>query len=737
MPRSVTFAHWYVGLFAVLAVLAVPPTAAAQARQEAADKAATGDNTSVVRTPAPGAVELEAAHVKRYDAAIAPVRDHALPAGDAERLRGAFSRISANDDAAARADRDAISDPIARKLVDWFRLRSGIGTVDEYSAFLATNSRWPNRQLMTRRMEEAMFGRNLPAARVQAAFKDRAPASAAGHAALAVARLEQGDKAGAKRHASIAWREHDLPASLESAYIASLGSLLTAEDHKWRLDRLLIDDIRWRGERRARANVARRMLKYLSEGEQKKAKARIAALERSRSAGGLLVKLPAEKEDQRDWGLEFHRIQDLRRRGKAEEAAKRLLKVPLQDKEKIVAPDEWWHERRSIAFELLEAGNPKLAYEVVKTAGALSVNPRKNQAFHAGWLALRYLGDANRAEQHFAGMREAADGPLTSAKAAYWLGRAVEAQAKKAKGGADETMARARKHYEDAAQFADTFHGQLARSQLGKSAAVLHVKMPAAPTPEQVESFRKLELPRAAVIAHRAGLPRHIIRTLLARMQLNQDNEAGIAMVAHLSQALGDTQMTVRIGKAGIARGHNLIVYSYPVHAFPSFKPLRQPPEMALLLGIARQESEFNNATKSGAGARGILQVMPITARHVCRDYRIKCDIGRLMKDELYNAMLGSAYIADRMGEFRGSYVLGIAGYNAGPGRARQWIREFGDPRDSKIDVIDWIHRIPFDETRAYVQKVLSNVQVYRARLAAGPVPIRVMHDLSRARDSQ
>ena len=119
----------------------------------------------------------------------------------------------------------------------------------------------------------------------------------------------------------------------------------------------------------------------------------------------------------------------------------------------------------------------------------------------------------------------------------------------------------------------------------------------------------------------------------------------------------------------------------------------------------------------SGAGARGILQVMPITARHICRDYKLKCDIPRLMKDAAYNTMLGSAYVADRMEEFSGSYVLTLAGYNAGPGRAREWISEFGDPRSGKVDPIDWIHRIPLEETREYVQKVLSNIQVYRARL--------------------
>ena len=178
----------------------------------------------------------------------------------------------------------------------------------------------------------------------------------------------------------------------------------------------------------------------------------------------------------------------------------------------------------------------------------------------------------------------------------------------------------------------------------------------------------------------------------------------------------------------------NLLVYAYPVHPFPAYAPLRTPPEMALMLGIARQESEFNMQTVSGAGARGILQVMPVTARHVCGDYKIKCDLARLLTDNAYNTMMASAYIGDRMGEFQGSYVLAIAGYNAGPGRARQWIREFGDPRDPKVDVVDWIHRIPFEETREYVQKVLSNLQVYRARLGSGPTPIRIEEDLVRAR---
>ena len=158
----------------------------------------------------------------------------------------------------------------------------------------------------------------------------------------------------------------------------------------------------------------------------------------------------------------------------------------------------------------------------------------------------------------------------------------------------------------------------------------------------------------------------------------------------------------------------------------------RTPPETALLLGLARQESEFGTHVVSGAGARGILQVMPGTARHICRQYKIKCSTSQLTSDPSHNLMLASAYVADRLDYVDGSYILALTSYNAGPGRTRQWLRELGDPRDPSVDPIDWIYQIPFDETRDYVQKVLSNVQVYRARL--GQKSGSIMADLVRAR---
>jgi soluble lytic murein transglycosylase len=272
----------------------------------------------------------------------------------------------------------------------------------------------------------------------------------------------------------------------------------------------------------------------------------------------------------------------------------------------------------------------------------------------------------------------------------------------------------------------------LSRLKLDPKATALKVDPPTAPTPDEIARFNGLDTVKAAVIAQRTGLDHSLVRAFLVQLRSHMRSEAEVAMLAHLAEEIGDTQMAVRIGKYGVAQGFNLIYYAYPLHRLPTYRPLRRPPETAFILGIARQESEFNTMTMSHAGARGILQVMPVTARHVCRDYKIRCDIARLMKDPAYNTMLGSAYIGDRMEEFRGSYILAIAGYNAGPGRAREWIREFGDPRDPKVDPIDWIHRIPFQETREYVQKVLSNIQIYRARLGEEATAVRLIADLRR-----
>ena len=698
---------------------AKPKATVAAEPARAPDKAAPA-RALMPKPAAPSKVEAE--HSQRLDAAIAATRDYALPAEEAHRIGEAVKAIDSADLSKARALEDKVHDPVARKLIHWYRLRSGHGEPAEYHAFLDANPAWPDRDRIGQRLEEALFVRGGSADAIKSQFATSEPRSGVGLAALASAHLAAGDEVEAKRLAATAWRLRTIPAELETGFLARFGRYLTVADHKWRLDRLLIDDLRWAGERTSRAQIIRRLLPHLPPAERKKGEARLAVLLKSKGARKLIDGLPAEPQP--DWGLVFHRAQALRQAGKTDEAAKLLLGAPTEEA-KTVVPDEWWVERRANAYEALKAGKPKLAYELVREAGPLSVNPLKEQQFMAGWLALRYLNDPALAETHFLALRKAADGPLSRAKASYWLGRTAEAM---------NNPAAAKEHYQEAVRDPDTFHGLLARQKLEPGRQPIVIAAPAEPTQEQIDRFNGLDAVKAVAVARKAGLAPEIMRAFIVRLRTTLASEAEVAMLAHLADALGDTQSAVRTGKAAVARGQNLLYYAYPVHPFPAYSPLRKPPETAFLLGIARQETEFNILTVSGAGAKGLLQVMTVTAAHICRDYRIKCETKRLLSDPSYNAMLASAYIGDRMDEFSGSYVLTLAGYNAGPGRARQWIREFGDPRDPKIDPIDWIERIPIQETREYVAKVLANVQIYRARLGEGEAALRLEEDLNRAR---
>lgn len=744
--RTPRFPNWSGRLLTAAWVLALCPlallcdqtTANAQIPPPGASPARTAAATvPVIEPPAPSAMPAkyrkgaepppnadnddEAAYRRFADEAVRPILGHKISKTDLERVKTAFGNLRKGQVQSADATASAMRDPTARKMVAWFKLVHGKGTPRDYRRFLDQNPAWPRRGHLTGRMEEKLFLNGATTDEILSHFSNGKPETALGQAALAAAHLAKGDREKARLLAATAWREGDIPSEHEKQFLERFKPLLTTTDHRWRLDRLLLNDKRWKAGRNKQAAEIRRIIPLLSEAEQTKAKARLAVYLRESNAPKLMAAIPVEEKA--DWGLAFQRAQMLRRQDKTTAAVKILLSAPTHGHD-IVSLDDWWEERRLNAYQALRDDNYKLAYTLVRDAGQLSANPLKEQRFMAGWIAMRYLNDPQSALGHFQAMREAADGPLSRSKSNYWVGRTLDALGRKAE---------ARKAYEQASQQTDTFHGLLAHQTLNPGNQSIVIHPPTRATKQQIEDLRARDALRAAVIAERAGLGGNIVRPFLANSRIIHDDEAWSGLVAHLADALGDTQMSLRLAKYAIAAGHNLVIYSYPTRAFPAYKPLRKPPEKAFLLGIARQETEFNTRTVSGAGARGLLQVMPITARHVCRDHKIKCDIQRLLTDKVYNTMIGSAYIGDRMAEFDGNYPLTLAGYNAGPGRARQWIRSFGDPRSAKLDAVDWIERIPFKETRNYVAKVLSNIQIYRARIGDQPA-LRLDRDLGRAR---
>lgn len=711
-------------LLAAAALAFVPiPAALGQASAEAPIELAqaAGAAAAIEKRSTPS--ESEAAYMSRMDKIVAPLLDYELSADDVAKLKDAIKALSGSDEAKVKELQASIDDPLARRLVEWLRLRRGQGKAADYLKFLADNPQWPSREILQRRMEETLFEEGGDTDLIATYFKDGAARSPAGMAVLASVHLTHGDKDKAKALAAKVWREEDLPETLEKGFLARFGSMLDAEDHKWRLDRLLVEDVRYKADRVERAGRVKRVIALLPDDERKLAQARLSVFMRKSSDKDKATLRSAQKGTGTDWGVVFHKIQHHRRADRLDEAAKLMRSAPL-DPLLVTNLDKWWLERRGLAYLALKKDKPRLAYEIVHDAGPLGANALNDQTFMAGWIALRYLKDTGSAEKHFSTLVSNADGPLTRARANYWLGRTLEAQGKK-------DVARA--SYEKAAQYKDTFHGLLAVQKLSPGSRELTFEAPAFPGAEQGNRFVATDAVKALALARKLDLGRHITRVFLLNAAKIEDDEAWAAMAAHLARVTGDTQTSVRIGKAAIAGGHNLVFYSYPIHALPKYSPLRKPPETAYLLGLARQETEFNSDTVSGAGARGILQVMKITANHVCRDYKIKCAHNKLLTDASYNTMIASAYVADRLDEWEGSYVLGLPSYNAGPGRTREWVKEFGDPRQADVDPVDWIERIPFEETRSYVAKVLSNIQVYRARLGEKS-PLRLDQDLNRAR---
>ncbi|MEZ5924265.1 MAG: lytic transglycosylase domain-containing protein [Hyphomicrobiaceae bacterium] len=662
------------------------------------------------------------------DKAIAPLFSGLPSSADLAHVKASTQAAYRNDIATARAEIEAIADKTARKLAEWYLLRNARGAAGPFDLerFRDGNPDWPTVEIRLR-AEETLLESGGDTGKVIQLLEKEPPRSGAGYGALALAYLAAGDTAKAKATAQRGWREQDMDKDVEAVYLKRLGKLLTAADHKWRVDRMLLNDSRWEGTRKARVAAVKRLLPLLSSEERAKAEARIAVYLCYRGgkcgagAAAALNKLPLEAF--KDWGVAYHKIQILRRTDQEAGAWTRMLKVPT-DATDLVSPDDWWIERRVNAYNALYAGQPKIAYQIAAEHGPVSVNPLKDAEFLAGWIALRFLGDPKRAKTHFEALVAAADGPISRSEGEYWLARAHEALGDKAT---------AREHYGRAAKEYTTFYGQLSRQVLDPKSTKLSIAPVRVPPDETLDRFLRRDIVRATVIAKKAGLV-DLMRVLLSHLRYRLDNEGEMLLLAHLAVSLGDTQSGVRIGKTGIERGFDLVQYAYPTQAMPEFSPLRKLPEQAIFYAIARQESEFNTLTVSGAGARGILQVMPVTAKHICQQYKIKCELSRLQTDPAYNAKLATAYIADRHDDFGGSYIMAIAGYNAGPGRVRGWVSKIGDPRKPNVDPVDWIELIHIEETREYVKKVLSNVQVYRARLGDASTANRIRQDLVRAR---
>jgi len=681
---------------------------------------AAGHTPTAAAAPAPAPPVL--APATRQHAALPPPRKQVPQAavaatsstsqGDKDALENVIELVRKQKPGDATQLQASISDPVARKLAEWVILRSdnNNASVERYRAFVSANPSWPSQTFLRRRLEAALWDDRRDDAAVWSWFENESPISAKGKFALAKAMLARGDRANAERLVREAWRNDGMSEDTETAALDMFGALLTAGDHKTRMDTLLYSTEQEAGGMRA--------AKRLGSGHVALAKARIAANKKSSNLKSLLEAVPRELHG--DPSYMFARIQWLRREEKFSEAAQLMLAAP-KDPNRLHNLNEWWIERRLLARKMLDVGEHRTAYLIARDAALPSRDIYKTeQEFTAGWIALRFLKDPALAAQHFARIGVGSTNPTALARGGYWQGRAAEAAGR---------MQEARAAYGRAAEQSTSYYGQLARAKLG----LPQLELNGVPT-GRGRSVERLEIVRAVQLLYELD-ERELALPIFSDMGENGDPDA-LAGLGELTSRHGDARGMLLLGKAALNRGLPFDHYAYPVSGIPSFKQIGPEVEPSVVYSIARQESAFNPAVVSPAQAYGLMQVTPDAGRYVCKRAGVSFDLNRMKTDSVYNAMLGAAELGGLLEDYRGSYILTFAGYNAGRGSVKKWIERYGDPRDPKVDAVDWVEQIPFSETRNYVQRIMENLQVYRARFGGG-TRLQIEADLHRGASVQ
>ena len=612
--------------------------------------------------------------------------------GTLDRLKNGLDALSSGDLAQARTIRDALpATALDRHILMWAIAINGGNQVPSADIAAAAQALpgWPGLATLRRNSERAMARENPGPNIVVSAFAGSEPQTIEGALLLARAQMELGNAKAALAVLQPYWRNEKLEPKDEATVIKEFGNLIPAADHRIRMEKMLYAD---------RVNSAVRVADLA--GAKALADAWVAVIKGDKKAAALLEAVPA---NQRSAGYVFAKARYLRKQEKFTDAAAIMLKAP-KDRVALIDPDAWWMERRVLSRELLDEGDIKTAYRIAAAHSAETPTNAADAEFHAGWYALRGLNDAKAASGHFSSIAKIAGSPISLSRAYYWLGRAAEA------GGPGN----AKDYYARAATYGTTFYGQLAAERIGRKA--LNVVYPA-PTAADRQTFSKREAVSAITRLEGSGYARYaemLYRDLAA--QLNSPGE--LALLAAMAEKQDNHYLALRVGKIAAQRGLDIGALSHPIGVIPASANISGSGK-ALAYAIARQESEFKVSAVSGAGARGLLQLMPGTAKDLAKKAGMVYSKDRLTTDAAYNATLGANFLGQQLNRFNGSYILTFAGYNAGPRRADQWIARYGDPRGKDIDtVVDWIERIPFSETRSYVQRVMENYQVYKMRLS-------------------
>jgi len=587
---------------------------------------------------------------------------------------------------------------VARKLIEWMLLRDpdSPADFDRYNAFIQASPDWPSIPPLRRRAEARLWQEQRGVVTVRRFVGER-PESVLGRLVVARALLSEGYLEKALSEVRSVWQSAELSAESETEVAEVFPGELSASDDITRMDRRL-------GEKDFEA--AMRAAKRLGVPEVAIVKACDAVQANSTKSETLLEAVP--RESRGDLGYALCRLHWLLAHDNVIAAVKLLAESSSGDLQRQDT-DEWWRECRTLARRLLDLGDAKTAYQVVREA-PVPANPYYRAEFHfiPGWIALRFLSDPTTALGHFAKIDQGSNDPIVLARAAYWRGRAFEAA-----GQLDEMQAQ----YGIAAHYPTAYYGQLARARLGLN----EIALP--PPPQAKVEGVGSDLLHAADMLYAIG-ELDLVLTFVSDLAETSNDIDMLWALGELTGHYNDAEAMLIIGKTALARGLPMERYAFPDIGVPAYSPIAPPIDRCMVYAIARTESAFDQRDTSPANAVGLMQVTPEAGRDTAKRFGVAYDWKRLQSDPVYNTQMGAAEISALFKEYTGSYIMTFAGYNAGRGRVQQWVAQHGDPRDPKVDAVDWVERIPIAETRNYVQRVMESLQVYGARLGASHATI-------------
>jgi soluble lytic murein transglycosylase len=644
---------------------AVPPSTAAQP---------IGEGTGIIPPPAPSET------AQALGGSAKP-----LTPAEAASLAAALKAVDESRWADARAAVANFRNTLLDRYVDWSILRMAPRTEASFAntwRFLREQPDWPEPEVLRRQAEERIGPETSPS-EVFRYFTAFPPLTSTGH----MRRMEAAQAASPndlKKFASDSWRSATFRNNDETEFLNRYGHLLSGEDQIARFDRLMLE---------GKAPVARDLSAKLPPDYQPLANARLAMATRAADAVTVLRGVAPAKLDAP--AIQLERAQWMRRTGSLDDA-RALLAKPVANPN-----DAWWTERNQVARDLLAAGRAADAYAIVVPHGLTRGVSFAEAEFLAGWIALRHLKKTAEAQKHFQTLHDGVTTDISKSQAAYWLGRTHETA-----GRAKE----ANDWYSRASSFGQTFYGQLAARKLPRTAA----RLPTDPvtTDADRQSLGGRELVTMARYLGQAG-DFERTRPFLLRLARMVTAPGETALLGQLAVELKRPDVALTVARRATESGVVLFDTAFPVVDLGGTGAV----ERALALAVTRQESSFNAAAVSSSGALGLMQLLPGTARDVAGRLGVPFIQDKLTRDPAYNVQLGSQYLTEMLGRFGGSYELALAAYNAGPNRVARWLETMGDPRNGKIDMVDWIEMIPFRETRNYVQRIMEGVVVYRDRL--------------------